>query len=69
VSHEAVELLHRAEQESVLPWDCYQGNCDHDECREVEETICAECTRLATEFNDEAGCIRWPCPTIEALRR
>lgn len=65
---ERVKELHRCEREEVLPWACYNGDCDHeDECPLVECDSCRECSRIALDVNDEAGVVVWPCRTIKAI--
>lgn len=51
-------MIHAPETESLLPYACYQGNCDHgnvepEDCPEVEVAVCGACFALAAELQDE----------------
>ena len=71
---EAVLELHRPVGEEVIPWDCAEGDCDHEDDEHPLDTVtlCGECYRLAVEvspYYGENGCsaVLWPCPTVKAI--
>ena len=71
---EKVLELHRPVGEEVIPWDCAEGDCDHEDDEHPLDTVtlCGECYRLAVEvspYYGENGCsaVLWPCPTVKAI--
>lgn len=71
---EKVLELHQPVGEEVIPWDCAEGDCDHEDDEHPLDTatLCGECYRLAVEvspYYGENGCsaILWPCPTVKAI--
>ena len=66
--------LHRPTDVEVIPWDCGEGECDHEDDEHPTETVvlCEECYRLALDvypYYGENGCsaVLWPCPTVTAI--
>lgn len=66
--------LHRPVDEEVIPWDCAEGDCDHEDDEHPLDTVtlCEECYRLAAEvspYYGENGCsaVLWPCPTAATI--
>jgi hypothetical protein len=65
---DAALKLHRRDMQEVMPWNCFDGLCDHDgDCEPVEVPVCWECTRIRLDSYEEAGVEPWPCPTAKAL--
>lgn len=71
---EKVRELHQPVGEEVIPWDCAEGDCDHEDDEHPLDTatLCGECYRLAVEvspYYGESGCsaVLWPCPTFKAI--
>jgi hypothetical protein len=45
---------HHAVSEMLTPYECINGDCDHEgECPEEECRVCEACFHLARECNDE----------------
>jgi len=72
----AVEQLHHRTEEDVLPFDCVEGECDHeeaergDECPTVKLAICHHCFGLIQEIDPEhyvPSDVHWPCATAKAF--
>lgn len=61
----AVAELHRPVVEWVIPIECSDGDCDHEDCpkAEIPMTICEECSSIREEENDDFLRRPWPCAT------
>jgi hypothetical protein len=63
---------HRRVTESLLDYDCWSGNCEHDECIEHDVDVCAECLSFAWEINDEYvphRALAENCPILLAIEK
>ena len=58
---------HKPVEEEVMPWDCYYGECDHDDGDDhtVTMTVCDTC-RDVIEFEELESFVKWPCEHVEA---
>ena len=71
-----VERLHAPREIDVLPADCADGDCDHEEsCPPVAAQQCEQCAEIAETANAYYGedgraavLTLWPCATIRTLR-
>jgi len=72
----AVEQLHHRTEEDVLPWDCAEGECDHEEaergeeCPTVKLAVCNHCFGLVQDIDPEHAVpaeVHWPCATAKAF--
>lgn len=72
----AVEQLHHRIEEDVIPFDCADGGCDHEEaalgeeCPTVKLAVCAHCFGLVQNADPEnyiPSDVHWPCATAKAF--
>jgi hypothetical protein len=69
----AIRALHTPGEETVITFDCLEGDCGHpdtaDGCPTVNVKTCQHCTNLSYARDSEIlpGEAMWPCATIKAL--
>jgi len=65
-----VRELHKPQEVEGIAWECYQGDCEHDdECPSETFWVCAECYGLTAEVDPEMyhASTVWPCKTATTL--
>ena len=67
----AVLKIHKPEMVETIPVECIDGACEHseagDECPENHTETCQDCYALASQWNEEAPVMAYPCPTVKAI--
>ena len=71
-AEQRVRALHNKLTEDVVPWECENCECNHEDKGEdcpdfITVDICVACTEAAQTIDDCAPVVLWPCDTTKAL--